>query len=175
MRPFGSGQSSSSGGGGCGGSSNGDAVPSSTGDRMGGGRALGTMADQEGHIGAGRGGIRERIRYRNDAGANATVGGWDAGSAAVPTAASSWPPPCRLLVSLEDEDDDVDTARWLHHNAVQCQRVGFYVRIRLRSLIVLNLLVSVSSGTCSRCVFRGCSFSRGTVLAAASAFCALAQ
>ncbi|CBJ30727.1 conserved unknown protein [Ectocarpus siliculosus] len=31
--------------------------------------------------------------------------------------------PCGLLVSVEDEDDGGDTARWLNHNAVECQRI----------------------------------------------------
>lgn len=33
-------------------------------------------------------------------------------------------PPCGLLVPVEDEGDGGDTARWLNHNAVECQRVG---------------------------------------------------
>lgn len=33
------------------------------------------------------------------------------------------PAPCRLLVSVGDEDEGGDTARWLNHNAVECQRV----------------------------------------------------
>ncbi|CAM9300141.1 unnamed protein product [Scytosiphon promiscuus] len=32
------------------------------------------------------------------------------------------PAPCRLLASVADENEAGDTARWRHHNAVECQR-----------------------------------------------------
>lgn len=45
--------------------------------------------------------------------------GFTPGSATAPS-----PAPCRLLVSVADKDDAGNTARWLHHNAVECQRVS---------------------------------------------------
>ena len=102
MRAFGWGN------GDCSGSSSGSSSSSSN----SGGASVGTNAHTE------RGG-REgwKASSRTDAPA--------AGRSNVPAAAPSKPAapaPCRLLVSVGDEDDG-DTARWLNHNAVECQRV----------------------------------------------------
>eukprot|EP00752_Nemacystus_decipiens_P013078 g11567.t1 len=88
------------------------------GDCSGGRRGRGASADGNAHPAPGREDWCE-ASSRTDAAAAAGRNNPAAAKAAKPAV----PAPCRLLVSVGDEDDCGDTAGWLNHNAVECQRL----------------------------------------------------
>lgn len=81
-----------------------------------GGGSIGTSA----YLEPGRGRRREGRETGRRTGITTAAG---RNSLPASSAKPMAPAPCRLLVSVGDEDEGGDTARWLYHNAVECQRV----------------------------------------------------